>query len=90
MITERQVLEQILGARKYVRENAEALRQQYGSHYLAISGNAVVDHDADEGELIKRTLGSNRGVTYGTIDHLTGLPELVTAAEERLKELAVA
>ena len=90
MITERQVLETLLANRRYVWTNADALRQQYGSNYLAISGNSVIDHDVDEIELMKRTSSSGKGITYGTIDHLTGLPGLVTAAEERLKELAAA
>lgn len=90
MITERQVLETLLANRKYVSENADALRQRYGSDYLAIGGNAVIDHDADEIELMKRTSSPGKGITYGTIDHLLGRPQLVTAAEERLKELTAA
>jgi hypothetical protein len=89
MMTQREILEQLIAAREYVRENADALRQEYGSDCLAVSGNSVIDYDADKFKLMNRTINQGRIITYGTIDHLAGHPEQLEAMK-RLKELIAA
>ena len=41
----------------YVKANQDSIRQQYGSKYIAVQNNQVIDSDKDQFALAKRLSG---------------------------------
>jgi hypothetical protein len=47
--------------KEYVRNNANDLRGKYGSDYIAVLNNQVIDHDKDQFKLAGRIKRNYRG-----------------------------